>query len=78
MATLTVRNVPAGIAQRLKKQAREHNCSMEQEVRNILQASLESRSTLMERVSSRAQQLVAPDISEIDEWVSVGRNRKQV
>lgn len=40
MASITVRNLDEGLKQRLKEQAARHGCSMEEEVRRILQAAL--------------------------------------
>lgn len=75
MATLTVRNLPDLLAKRLKQRASEHNCSMEQEVRNILQETLESRSDLLCRLAERSTHLPAATSTEIDGWIADGRSR---
>jgi antitoxin FitA len=41
MATLTIRNLNDDVKQRLRVQAAQHGHSMEEEVRTILQASVE-------------------------------------
>lgn len=76
MATLTVRNLPDALAQRLKQLAQEHDCSMEQEVRNILQEKLEGRSDLLSRIAKRGPHLPSAKAGEVDGWIADGRTRK--
>ncbi|MHC4874022.1 MAG: FitA-like ribbon-helix-helix domain-containing protein [Planctomycetota bacterium] len=77
MATLTVRNLPDSITRQLKKLAQEHDCSMEQEVRNILQEKLESRSALFSRITERSNQLPSASCKDIDDWLTDGRKRNR-
>ena len=49
MASITIRNLPSGVKERLRLRAAEHGHSMEAEARVILQSALErpgSRTTL--------------------------------
>ena len=41
MATITIRNLDDSIKQRLRVGAASHNCSMEEEVRQLLKSSLQ-------------------------------------
>lgn len=77
MATLTIRNLPDDITAQLKRLAEEHQCSMEQEVRNILQEKVASRSELLDRLASRAKRLPAPKATEVADWIAAGRSRNR-
>ena len=75
MATLTVRNLPDALALRLKQLAKEHDCSTEQEVRNILQEKLESRSDLLARITQRVETLPSAKAKDVAGWIANGRTR---
>jgi antitoxin FitA len=58
MATLTIRNIDAALKERLRVRAAQHGHSMEAEVRDILQTSLEEpvrprEPNLYERIRAR-------------------------
>ena len=74
MPTLTIRNVPVKVVQSLKARARRNRHSMEQEVRDLLQAHVMERSAALEQiVASWAKQSRRPTAAEIDSWIGVGR-----
>lgn len=77
MASLTVRNIPDRVLQRIKQLAKGHGHSMEQEVRQILLEKSESRSDLFERIQHRAERLPSPTAGEVDAWMTEARNRSR-
>jgi len=77
MASLTVRNLPDRLVDRLKRMAKGHGNSMEQEVREILQEKLESRSELLERIQERAKRVPSPAANEVTDWIADARNRSR-
>jgi plasmid stability protein len=78
MASLTVRNLPDRLVDRLKRMAKGHGNSMEQEVREILQEKLESRSDLLDRIQERARRIPSPTAEEVNDWISDARNRRRL
>ena len=73
MATLTIRNLPDDLVDRLKETAARHGRSMEQEVRLLLQTRYAERSELLEKVRGRWDGAVAPAPDDIDHWRQIGR-----
>ena len=74
MATLTIRNVPTTVVKSLKTLARRHRCSMEQEVRAVLEQHVGDRRALLDEIEqSWARQTRRPNAREVDAWVKVGR-----
>ena len=74
MPTLTIRNVPVKVVQSLKARARRNKHSMEQEVRDLLQAQVVERSAALEQIAaSWAKQTRRPTAAEIDSWIDAGR-----
>jgi plasmid stability protein len=74
MPTLTVRNVPARVVRSLKALARRRRRSMEQEVRELLEAHVAERESVLEQIESAwTRQERRPAASEIDEWIRTGR-----
>lgn len=76
MATLTIRNVPADVVQRVKEKAARHGRSMEQELRLHLEQAYRRREETLQRIEERWQQLpdsakASPD--EIEAWIREGR-----
>ena len=74
MATLTIRNVRPGVVKRLKSMAREKRHSMEQEVRELLEAhAVDRRAVIEEAQRLRERQTRPPTAEEIEGWIEVGR-----
>jgi plasmid stability protein len=74
MATLTVRNVPQRTVKSLKALARRNGHSMEQEVRELLEASLNERVAVLDGIEAAwAAQSRRPRASEIDGRILTGR-----
>ncbi len=82
MATLTLKNVPEELVERLKRQAAEHHRSLNQEAISQLQASIALRSDeeirrVAERIRATREQLRAKGIwldhSLVRELIEEGR-----
>lgn len=73
MATLTIRNLPDDLVDRLKETAARHGRSMEQEVRLLLQTRYTERSELLGKVRGRWDDAVAPTPDEVQHWREIGR-----
>lgn len=73
MPTLTIRNVPEEVVQRLKDVAKHKGHSMEQEVRDLLVSRYTTRREVLERIRSRWKEGQAPTAEEIDTWIETGR-----
>ena len=73
MATITVRNLPDEVVDRIKAAARNHGHSMEQEVRDILEDRFTSRDAVFERIERRWERLPSATKDEIDHWIEEGR-----
>jgi plasmid stability protein len=74
MPTLTIRNVPAKVVKSLKALARRRRRSMEQEVRELLEAHVAERRSVLEQIEAGwARQSRRPTSEEVDTWIRVGR-----
>ena len=73
MASLTIRNLPDDLIERLKETAFRHGRSMEQELRLLLQSRYTKRSELLDRVRGQWDDAVAPKPGEVDRWRQTGR-----
>jgi plasmid stability protein len=74
MPTLTIRNVPARVVRSLKALARRRHRSMEQEVRELLEAHVaERRSVLAQIEAGWARQTRRPTAAEVETWIGAGR-----
>ena len=74
MPTITVRNVPAKVVQSLKAMAKRHNRSMEQEVRELLEAHVAERRAVLDQIAARwPKQLRRPTATEVDTWMAIGQ-----
>lgn len=74
MPTLTIRNVPTRVVRSLKALARRRSRSMEQEVRELLEAHVAERRSVLEQIEAGwARQTRRPTPAEIDAWIRVGR-----
>ena len=75
MPTLTIRNVPAGTVDTLKAIARRQGRSMEQEVRDLLDAYTAERQSVLSQIEeSWAAQTRRPTAEEVDRWMRIGRS----
>ncbi len=73
-ATLTIRSVPARVVKGLKNLAKRRNQSMEQEVRDLLEAHVGERSSVLKQIeASWEKQTRRPPAEEIDAWNTSGR-----
>ena len=74
MATLTIRNVPQRTVKSLKAVARRNGHSMEQEVRDLLETSVNERAAVLEQIEAAwATQTRRPRGDEVDGWITTGR-----
>lgn len=74
MPTLTIRNVPTKVVKSLKSLARRRRRSMEQEVRDLLEAHVAERQSVIEQIEAGwARQTRRPTAAEVDAWIGVGR-----
>ena len=74
MATLTIRNIPQRTVKALKTLARRNRHSMEQEVRDLLEAWVGERSAVLERIEAGwAAQSRRPRAGEVERWIRAGR-----
>ena len=74
MPTLTVRNVPARVVRSLKALARRRRRSMEHEIRELLEAHVAERRSVLEQIEAGwSRQARRPSAAEIEAWIGVGR-----
>ncbi len=73
MATLTIRNVPDELVERIKQLAEHKGISMEQEVRDLLQSRYVQRSAAIGRIRQRSETLPVQAASQLREWKEQGR-----
>ena len=75
MPTLTIRNVPTKVVKSLKALARRRRHSMEQEVRELLEAHVAERRSVLDQIEAGwARQTRRPTATEVDAWIGVGRS----
>ncbi len=74
MATLTIRNLSDETINRIKAAAKARGWSIEQEVRNLIEARYPDRKLITERIRKRRAEH-GPGVSadQIDEWINPGR-----
>ena len=74
VATLTIRNVPQRLIDRLTALAKRQNVSMAQVVRNLLEEYVGGRSPVLKEIEdSWKRQAHRPTAEEIDAWIVAGR-----
>ncbi len=75
MPILTIGNVPAGTVDTLKALARRPGGSMEQEMRELLDAYTGERQSVLSQIEkSWPAQTRRPTAEEIDHWMEIGRS----
>ncbi len=73
MATLTIRNVPEDVVDRLKETAGRRRRSMEQEVRELLIERYPDRSERLGAIRERWERFPSPSAEQVDGWIEKGR-----
>ena len=74
MPTLTIRNVPTRVVKSLKALARRRRRSMEHEVRELLEAHVAERRSILEQIEAGwARQARRPTPAEVNAWIGAGR-----
>ncbi|WP_422462618.1 MULTISPECIES: FitA-like ribbon-helix-helix domain-containing protein [unclassified Endozoicomonas] len=73
MATLTIRNLPDELIERLKASAKAGNRSMEQEVRELLEARYQKKSDLIKAIRNSWKELPETSAKDIESWRHEGR-----
>lgn len=73
MATITVRNVPDQVVERIKRASEAEGRSMEAEVRDLLSRRYGDRRELLRRAEKRWQELPKATAEQIDPWIDEGR-----
>jgi plasmid stability protein len=75
MATLTIRNVPDDVVERLKARAKNKGHSMEQEVREILNARYPTKEAAIASMRESWKTMPTTSKEEADKWLDEIRNR---
>lgn len=73
MATITIRNVPDELVDRIKRLAEQKGISMEQEIRNLLQSRYVQRGVVIERIRQRWETLPVQAANQLQDWKEQGR-----
>ncbi len=74
MPTLTIRNVPSNVVKSLQAMARRRKRSMEQEIRELIQAHIAERRSVLDQIEeSWKRQTRRAKAREIHDWISAGR-----
>jgi plasmid stability protein len=73
MATITVRNVPEQVVDRIKRASEAEGRSMEAEVRELLGRRYGDRRELLRRAAERRKELPKATAEEIERWIDEGR-----
>lgn len=73
MATITIRNVPEELVNRIKRLAEQKGISMEQEVRDLLQSRYLQRQAVIERIRQRSETLPVQQADQLQDWKEQGR-----
>lgn len=73
MATITIRNLPDDVVERLKAAAERNGRSMEQELRALIQERYMSKAEALKRIRSRWSALPETKADEVSRWRGLGR-----
>lgn len=73
MATITIRNVPDELVDRIKQLADRKGISMEQEVRNLLQSRYAQRDAVLKQIRQRWETLPPLSAEQMQGWKEQGR-----
>jgi len=77
MATLTIRNLPTDLVDRLKKVAARNGRSMEQEVRELLLDRYPDRDELWRRIDERRKDLPEATTEQVQAWIDEARKESR-
>ena len=69
MPTLTIRNLPADLVDRIKARAEARGNSMESEVRELLRREYTERTEMLRRLRERTGTARGVSTEEIDAWI---------
>jgi hypothetical protein len=73
MATITIRNVPAQLVDRIKRLAEQKGVSMEQEIRDLLQSRYVQRDAAIDRIRRRWDTLPVQTASQLQDGNKQGQ-----
>jgi plasmid stability protein len=73
MATLTIRNLPDDVVERVKATAARHGRSMEQELRLLIEARYRDREEILRRIEEHWARAPRASAEEIDRWIDHDR-----
>lgn len=73
VATITIRNVPDEVVDRIKHLAGQKGVSMEQEIRDLLQCRYEQRGAVLDRIRQRWEALPIQSVEPMQDWKEQGR-----
>lgn len=73
MSTITIRNLPEEIVERMKSSASKHGVSMEKEIRDTLKTHYMIKEEVVQRVRERQLEYPQPDAKDIEKWIDKGR-----
>ncbi len=74
MATITIRNIPKDVVERIKIKAKNNGHSMEQEVRELINQHYVNREEILKRIEERWAKLPKASKEELDSWRNIGRD----
>jgi plasmid stability protein len=73
MPTLTIRNLPPDVVERMKRHAKENGRSMEQEARDALSERFTSRNAILDRIEARWETIPRLSAAEVREGLAIAR-----
>ena len=68
MGTLTIRNLPDELIKKIKKSAKRHELSMEQEVREVLKKTYINKIEIIDHIINSWNDTFAPSPEEAEQW----------
>jgi plasmid stability protein len=77
MATLTIRNLPEDLVERIKDAATRNGRSMASELRQLLLQRYVTRQQVLEEIRNRPPGFPSATAREIRRWIETGRENPQ-
>jgi plasmid stability protein len=77
MATLTIRNLPKDLVERIKDVAARNGRSMESELRDFLLQRYVTRQQVLEEIRNRPPGFPSATAREIRRWIETGRKTRK-
>jgi hypothetical protein len=68
MGTITIRNLPGDLIEKIKESAKRHNLSMEQEVREVLKNTYINKIEIIDLIINSWNDNFAPSPEEVEQW----------